>query len=216
MKKKPLLKLIEVMNDLDTCVCEIPCHTMDGIVDYLGECKCCAFCKNYGSHDNCPESHEDDYDTFEWCDYFDDKRDDAKYRLPNGDIALGFYQDILSKADSQTMLERNEATLKKLGFQRTIQSGKTPRYVKENPVFNDLSIRMVILLNDTAFKPEGENSADIWFGREYIGQEGGSSLTTKADEPIENLLKSVNDVVTKNLCKLQSEFSSALDLEDVK
>lgn len=219
MKKKPLLKLIGVLNELDTrACCEIPGYIVDGIVDYLGECKCCAFCKNYGSHDNCPESHENDFDTFEHCDYFMDKRNDDKYRLPKGTVCK-FYKDILSEADNQTMVEKNEETLKRLGFHKDIEY-KTPRsYVKEIPVFNGLSIRIAILLNCyTCFNSVGENSADIWLGREYIGQEGGASLTTKADEPIENLLKIVNDVVTKNLHKLQSEFNRGLEfkVEDAK
>lgn len=96
MKKKPLLKLMSVMKELEDYPNDGFGYVIDGIVDYLGECKCCAFCRNYGKHDNCPESHDDDFDTFEWCDHFSDRRDDEQYRQPNG-LVTDFYDKTLEE-----------------------------------------------------------------------------------------------------------------------
>ena len=55
MSMHPLSKLIEVLNDLDDCYVDVPGYIMDGIINYLDEYKCCAFCKNKGQHDGCLE-----------------------------------------------------------------------------------------------------------------------------------------------------------------
>jgi len=94
--KQPLLKLIHLLNELNTCGVDVPGYIMDGIIDYLDDCKCCAFCNNNGSHDNCREYHDDDFNPDYWCDYFKDKRDDEKYRQPNG-TAWDFYKEIDEK-----------------------------------------------------------------------------------------------------------------------
>lgn len=96
--KQPLLKLIYVLNDLDGPNVDIPGYIFDGIVEYLNGCKCCAFCKNNGSHDNCREYHDDDFNPDYWCHYFSDKRDDDKYRQPNG-LVTDFYKDMDNRGE---------------------------------------------------------------------------------------------------------------------
>lgn len=103
MRKQPLLKLIEVLNELRSDV-GLQNRIADGIVEYLDGCGCCAFCKNFGKHDPCdpcrgPEDplREDDFDAFvkdSHCGYFLDKRNDGKYQPPNGTV-LDFYESIV-------------------------------------------------------------------------------------------------------------------------
>jgi hypothetical protein len=104
MKKQPLLKLIEVLNELgsDTGV-------KNSIVEYLDGCGCCAFCKNFGQHDPCDPCrnpgdplYEDDFDAYDkdsHCGYFLDKRKDGKYQPPNGTV-LDFYKDIVKEVST--------------------------------------------------------------------------------------------------------------------
>ena len=104
MKKRPLLKLIEVLNELDDYPGDGLGYVIDGIVDYLDGCGCCAFCKNFGMHDPCDPFRnpgdplrEDDFDAFvkdSHCNYFLDKRKDEEYQPPNGTV-LDFYKDIV-------------------------------------------------------------------------------------------------------------------------
>ncbi len=104
MKKLPLLKLMGVLKQLDESIEEVPGYIVDGIVDYLDGCACCAFCKNYGKHDPCdPDNKDLDFEPFdknEGCCYFLDKRDDEKYRLPNG-LTRDFYREILHEQEKQ-------------------------------------------------------------------------------------------------------------------
>ena len=105
MKKQPLLKLIEVLNELRSDA-GVQNRIADGIMEYLDGCGCCAFCKNFGKHDSCdpcrdPEGplYEDDFDAYDkdsHCGYFLDKRNDGKYQPPNG-TALDFYKDIVKE-----------------------------------------------------------------------------------------------------------------------
>lgn len=105
MRKQPLLKLIEVLNELRSDA-GVQNRIMDGIVEYLDGCGCCAFCKNFGKHDPCDPCRkprdtlrEDDFDAFvkdSHCSYFLDKRNDGKYQLPNG-TALDFYKSIVKE-----------------------------------------------------------------------------------------------------------------------
>ena len=105
MKKQPLLKLIEVLNELCSDA-EANNRIADGIVKYLDGCGCCAFCKNFGKHDPCDPCREsgdplreDDFDAYDkssHCGYFLDKRNDEKYQPPNGTV-LDFYNDIVKE-----------------------------------------------------------------------------------------------------------------------
>ena len=99
MKKQPLAKLILVYNQLEDYPNDGFGYIIDDIVDYLNSCKCCAFCENYGCHDNCPEDHDIDFNPNYWCDYFKDKRNNEKYRLPNGTVC-DFYEDMAKKIRS--------------------------------------------------------------------------------------------------------------------
>ena len=109
MKRQPLLKLIEVLNELQSCT-GVQNHIVDGIVEYLDGCGCCAFCKNFGQHDPCDPFHnpedplcEDDFDATDkssFCGYFLDKRDDGKYQPPNGTV-LDFYKDIVKEVSHE-------------------------------------------------------------------------------------------------------------------
>ena len=105
MKKQPLLKLIEVLNELRSCTGDQN-RIADGIAEYLDGCGCCAFCKNFGQHDPCdpfrdPKGplREEDFDAYDkesHCGYFLDKRNDGKYQPPNGTV-LDFYKDIVKE-----------------------------------------------------------------------------------------------------------------------
>ena len=91
--KQPLAKLISVYRELDDYPGDGFGYVIDGIVDYLDGCKCCAFCKNYGMHDPCePNDKSRDFKPCN-CAWFSDKRDDEQYRLPNGTVN-DFYKTI--------------------------------------------------------------------------------------------------------------------------
>ena len=66
----PIAKLMDVLIQLDDQDKDGNGHVMDGIAKYLGDYKCCAFCKNQGQHDDCDSKpgycHA--------CGYFSDKR----------------------------------------------------------------------------------------------------------------------------------------------
>ncbi|MBP5459416.1 MAG: hypothetical protein J6Y62_04575 [Clostridia bacterium] len=79
MSMHPLSKLIEVLNDLDDCYVDVPGYIMDGIINYLDEYKCCAFCKNKGQHDGCLEGDQA-LNRLQWCDHWRDRREDCDAR----------------------------------------------------------------------------------------------------------------------------------------
>ena len=89
----PLLKIIGIyrlLRELGT----LPGYIMDDIIDYLDDYKCCAFCANRGSHDNCPDNVHDGLDRIEWCDYWHDAREKCDRNFFTSDFYMKFMNDL--------------------------------------------------------------------------------------------------------------------------
>ena len=69
--KHPLSFLMDIEKSINT---KTKNKIKEEIKQYLQEYKCCAFCSNYGKHDNCPESEDFKYMRLYWCDHYKDKR----------------------------------------------------------------------------------------------------------------------------------------------
>lgn len=96
MRKQPLVKLISVLFELDDYPGDGFGYIVDGIIDYLDKCECCAFCKNYGKHDPCdPNDRERDFEPCN-CGWFNDRRNDEQYKQPNGTV-WDFYRKVLEE-----------------------------------------------------------------------------------------------------------------------
>ncbi len=93
----PVEMLMETLLSLDNQTRDGNGYIMDNIINWLGDHKCCEFCKNKGSHDHCGENPDYDFS----CEYFEDKR---KYD-PDHD-PVHFYRMLLHGENMDDVCDR--------------------------------------------------------------------------------------------------------------